>query len=124
MDSSIHPFKISVSDSQLSTLHRKLSVSSFPEEVDFSDDWAYGTSLSDVQRLAKYWGNGFDWRAQEVKLNELPQFTTKIEVSEFGEIDMHFVHQKGEEGSIPLLFVHGCKLSPYHSVFGLGSNKN
>jgi hypothetical protein len=109
MDSSIHPFKISVPDSQLSFLHKKLSVSSFPEEVDFSDTWAYGTSLSVVKRLANYWETGFDWRAQEAKLNELPQFMTKIEVSGFGEIDMHFVHQKGNEGSVPLLFVHGCK---------------
>jgi hypothetical protein len=111
MNSPITPYKISIPDSQLSTLHKKLSISSFPEDVDFSDDWAYGSTLKDVKRLAKYWENGFDWRAQEAKLNEqFPQFTTKIEVEGFGEIDMHFVHQKAKKGSVPLLFVHGCKL--------------
>lgn len=112
MDSPILPYKISVPDSEISHLHKKLSVRSFPEEVDFSDDWSYGTPLTDVKRLAKYWQNGFDWRAQEVELNKLPQFTTKVEVDGFGEIDMHFVHQKAKKGSVPLLFVHGCMLIP------------
>lgn len=65
-----------------------------------------------MKRLAKYWRDGFDWRAQENLLNELPQFTTKIEIDGFGEFDMHFVHQKGPEGSVPLLFCHGCEFLP------------
>ena len=33
---------------------------------------------------------------------------TKIEVDGFGEIDIHFLHQKSDvKGSIPLLFIHG-----------------
>ncbi|CAG8960779.1 hypothetical protein HYFRA_00002316 [Hymenoscyphus fraxineus] len=107
MDSSITPFKISISDAEISSLKSKLSASIFPDEVDFSNNWDYGTPLNDMQRLAKYWRDGFDWRAQEKILNEMPQFTTKIEVDGFGELDIHFVHQKSEEGSIPLLFCHG-----------------
>jgi len=35
---------------------------------------------------------------------------TVVEVEGFGELDMHFIHQKSEvEGAIPLLFVHGCE---------------
>jgi hypothetical protein len=47
---------------------------------------------SDVKRLTKYWKNDFDWKKQEAKLNEHPQFKTKVEVDGFGEVDMHFIH--------------------------------
>jgi hypothetical protein len=106
---SITPYKISVPDSSLSKLKLKLSDSTFPSEVDFSDSWDYGTPLSDVKRLATYWRDHFDWRAQEKLLNEkLPQFTTTIETDNFGPLKMHFVHQKGKgKKNIPLLFCHG-----------------
>ncbi|KAF5012683.1 hypothetical protein FDECE_1314 [Fusarium decemcellulare] len=108
MASDIKPFKIQVSDSELDSLKNKLSNSSFTSEVDFSDDWNYGTPLSDVKRLAAYWRDGFDWRAQEAKLNELPQFTTPVSVDGFGDIEVHFLHQKSSKAdSIPLLFCHG-----------------
>jgi hypothetical protein len=63
-----------------------------------------------MKRLTKYWADGFDWRAQEAALNEkLPQFTTKVNVDWFGELDIHFVHKKSaKKDSIPLLFCHGC----------------
>ncbi|TVY53225.1 putative epoxide hydrolase, partial [Lachnellula suecica] len=106
---SISPFKISIPESSLTSLQAKLAATTFPEEVDFSDDWKYGTVLSDMKRLIKYWSNGFDWRAQEKKINEtLPQFTTKVNVDGFGELEMHFVHKKSVKAdSIPLLFCHG-----------------
>ena len=62
----------------------------------------------DIQRFATYWRDRFDWRAHEKKMNELPNFQTTVTVDGFGEIPMHFVHQKSEvQGAIPLLFVHG-----------------
>jgi len=105
----IAPYKISVPDSSLSQLKSKLSASTFPAEVDFSDSWDYGTPLSDIKRLATYWRDHFDWRAQEKLLNEkLPQFTTTVEVDGFGPLNIHFVHQKGKgKKNIPLLFCHG-----------------
>ena len=76
----------------------------------YSDQWIYGAPLADVKRLAQYWQGGFDWRKAEAKLNELPNFKKKIAVKGFGDIDVHFVHQKSaDERAIPLLFVHGCK---------------
>ncbi|TVY42125.1 putative epoxide hydrolase [Lachnellula occidentalis] len=109
MAAQITPFKISVPDSALISVKAKLAATTFPEEVDFSEDWKYGTILSDMKRLIKYWRDDFDWRAQEKKLNDsLPQFTTKVEVDGFGELEMHFVHKKSAKAdSIPLLFCHG-----------------
>lgn len=106
----ITPFQIAVPDSHLQSLHQKLSLASFPDELD-SADWDMGCPLSEMKRLTAYWKDGFDWREKEHKLNEqLPQFTTSVAVSDFGELDIHFVHQRSiTPGAIPLLFIHGCK---------------
>lgn len=105
----IKPFQISVPESDIERLKTKLSLTTFPQDVEMSDSWAYGAPLKDIKRLASYWQDGFDWRAAETKLNnELSQFTTKVPVDGFGDIDIHFIHQKSERAdSIPLLFCHG-----------------
>lgn len=111
------PYKIDVPDAAIHRLKDKLAVSDLPDVVDFSNDWAYGAPRDDVQRLAKYWQHGFDWRAQEAKLNaELPQFKTTVDVEGFGELNIHLVHKKSpRSGSIPLLFCHGCRSCPTQS---------
>ncbi|CAN8103242.1 unnamed protein product [Discula destructiva] len=105
----IKPFQISVPDSDLNKLKTKLSEATFPQDVEFSNSWDYGVPLEEVKRLSDYWQNGYDWRKAEAKLNaDLPQFKTSILVEGFGEIDVHFVHQKATRtDSIPLLFCHG-----------------
>lgn len=106
---SIQPFKIAVPDKNIERLKSKLSLTTFPQDVEYSDSWEYGVPLKDIKRLASYWQNGFDWRAAETKLNsELPQFTTTISVDGFGDIPIHFVHKRADKDkSIPLLFCHG-----------------
>lgn len=106
---SVKPFQISIPDSDIGKLKQKLSLTTFPQDVHFSDSWDYGVPLSDIKRLATYWQDGFDWRAAEAKLNaELPQFSTVVAVEGFGDIDVHFVHQRSDRpDSIPLLFCHG-----------------
>lgn len=112
MSDTIRPFKINVPQSAIDTLKEKLALTTFPEEVDFSDDWNYGVPRSDIKRLAEYWRDGFDWRAQEEKLNQFPHFTTDVAVDGFGDLQIHFVHQKSSKpDSIPLLFCHGCEYS-------------
>lgn len=107
--SQVKPFRIAVPDSSLQLLKDKLAASTFTQDVEFSDDWDYGAPLSDVKRLTAHWRDGFDWRAQEARLNEVPQFTTEVSVDGFGELNVHLVHQKSSRpGSIPLLFCHGC----------------
>ncbi|OLN89995.1 putative epoxide hydrolase 5 [Colletotrichum chlorophyti] len=104
----IKPYQIRVPDSKIEELHAKLDIANFPPEFALTESWDYGTPVSEVKRLARYWRDGFDWRAVEAKLNELPQFTTSISVNGFGDLDIHFVHQKSEhQGAVPLLFVHG-----------------
>jgi hypothetical protein len=110
--SQITPFTININESKLNRLRQKLELADFPPELDEAGE-LYGAPLSKVTRLAQYWKEGFNWRAQEAKLNQLPHFTTDIAVEGFGELNVHFVHQKSDvPGAIPLLFVHGCKTLP------------
>jgi hypothetical protein len=104
------PYEILVPDRELDLLKQRLTLARLPDELDGAA-WEYGAPLADVKRLASRWRDGFDWRAQEAKINEaLPQFTSKVPVDGFGTLKIHFVHARSMvEDAIPLLFVHGCK---------------
>ena len=107
----VEQYQISVSDDQLESLSQKLALASFPDELD-ETGWEYGAPLADIKRLTNYWKDGFNWKQEERKLNELPQFQTKIQAKGFDPLNIHFLHQKsGVKGAVPLLFVHGCMLA-------------
>ncbi|TCD63168.1 hypothetical protein EIP91_005896 [Steccherinum ochraceum] len=100
-------FKVSVPDSELELLRKKLDLVRFPDELDGSG-WNYGAPLADVRRLVARWKDGYDWRTAEAKINELPQFTRDVDVDEFGTLNIHYVHVKSDaKDAIPLLFIHG-----------------
>jgi pimeloyl-ACP methyl ester carboxylesterase len=108
MASHPEPYTISVPDSAIDKLRRKLSDADYPDELDTADQWPYGSPLSDVKRLAKHWETKFDWRKAESNLNELPNFRKPVNVEGFGNIDIHFVHKKSPNpNAVPLLFCHG-----------------
>ncbi|KAJ6781120.1 hypothetical protein PWT90_00701 [Aphanocladium album] len=108
MSSDIKPYTIAVPDEALAKVKSKLGAANLPQHVDFEDDWSYGAPAADIKRLAEYWRDGFDWRAQETRINQLPQYTTGIEVDGFDTLNIHFVHKKSPHlSSIPLLFCHG-----------------
>lgn len=106
--SSITPFRISIPDEKLRRLQQKLALTDFPDEIEDVEPWSHGTPLADIKRLTRYWENGFDWRAAEAKLNDLPQYTAKVDIDGFGTYDVHFVHKPSTvKNAIPLLFCHG-----------------
>lgn len=103
------PFSLHVSDLEIDTLRKKLELTRLPDELEESA-WDYGVPLEDIRRLLARWKDGFDWRAYEVAVNKLPQFTRDIDVEDFGALNIHYVHQRSEvEGAIPLLLIHGCE---------------
>lgn len=62
------PYKLSVDDELLDITKKKLQFARYPEEQeDIADgDWNQGAKVEVVRRLADYWKNGYDWRAEEV----------------------------------------------------------
>ena len=56
-----------------------------------------------MQKLARYWGNEYDWRKGEAKLNAVPHFITEID-----GLDIHFIHVKSKhENALPIIITHG-----------------
>jgi pimeloyl-ACP methyl ester carboxylesterase len=99
---SIEPFRIDIRQTDLDDLSARLAATRWPAEVDGAGT-AYGMPLDVVQRLAGRWRSGYDWRAHEARLNEIPQFTTVID----GTL-VHFLHVRSPEpGARPLLLLHG-----------------
>jgi pimeloyl-ACP methyl ester carboxylesterase len=98
----ITPFRINVPDATLKDLQERLARTRFPSEIEQSG-WDYGTDLAYMREVVAYWRTKFDWREQERRLNQLPQFTTTID-----GIEMHFVHQRSSHpNATPLVMIHG-----------------
>lgn len=96
------PFQISVAENALDDLKVRLGDTRFPQALD-DVGWDYGIEAGFLRRLVRYWGESFDWRAAEVRLNGFAQFTDEID----GQ-SVHFVHVKGQgERSVPLLLTNG-----------------
>ncbi len=79
-------------------------VAAFPwHEMPDDGGWDYGANLDYMKELCAYWVDGFDWRAQEARLNAFPQFRAQVD-----GIDMHFIHEVGSgPNPMPLMISHG-----------------
>jgi hypothetical protein len=102
VDAEIRPFRIDIPDAELDDLRDRLARTRWPEGPD-GDDWRAGVPVGYLRGLADHWRTGFDWRAQEARLNALPQFTTGID-----GLPIHFLHLRSPEAdALPLLISHG-----------------
>ena len=96
------PFSLSVGDEMIADLKARLARTRFPDQAP-GEPWAFGTDLDYMKSLVGYWQNGFDWRAQEARLNAFPQFRAKLP-----DVDLHYLHVPGQGPSpTPLLLMHG-----------------
>src|SRR5215831_11370981 len=84
-DRSIRPFKVQVPQAALDDLRRRIAATRWPDKETVADQ-SQGAQLAKLQGLVQYWGNGYDWRKVEAKLNSLPQFVTTID-----GVDIHFI---------------------------------
>ncbi|KAJ4005922.1 hypothetical protein NW752_001167 [Fusarium irregulare] len=112
---SIKPYKINISPSRLERLMQKLALADFPDP-DYleKDSWTKGPPVREIERLVDAWQTVYNWRDVEARLNELPQFMTPIDISDFGAFNIHLVHRKSTKAdAIPLLFLHGWPGSFY-----------
>jgi epoxide hydrolase len=97
-----HPFRLHIAQAQLEDLRARLAATRWPDELPDAG-WDYGLPLGHVRALAEYWRCGYDWRAQERRLNAWPQFTTTIDGAH-----VHFLHVHSKEpNALPLVMTHG-----------------
>ncbi|HTX72207.1 MAG TPA: epoxide hydrolase [Rectinemataceae bacterium] len=95
-------FSISIPDEILADLRRRILGTRWPPPAP-GEAWEQGTDLDYLKGLLGYWAEGFDWRAQERRLNGFRHFRARL-----GEVDIHFVHERARRGrGIPLVLTHG-----------------
>lgn len=98
----IHPFRISIPDTALADLRRRLAQARLPEKETVGD-FSQGVPLRTIQQLLRYWQTDYDWRKVEARLNAVPNFITEID-----GLDIHFIHVRStHENALPLIVSHG-----------------
>lgn len=96
------PFRIDIPEADLQDLRERLARTRWPRELP-GVGWSRGVPLAYLEGLARYWGETYDWRAQEARLNGLPQFTTSLDGA-----NVHFLHLRSPEpDALPLVITHG-----------------
>ncbi|WP_423462182.1 epoxide hydrolase family protein [Promicromonospora sp. MS192] len=100
------PFRIDVPQADLDDLHDRLARTRWPLPVPGREDrtdFSRGIPQAYLRDLAGYWRDGFDWRAQEARLNEWEQYTTVVDGQTF-----HVVHvRSANPQATPLILNHG-----------------
>jgi pimeloyl-ACP methyl ester carboxylesterase len=95
-------FRIAITDAALVDLHERLTRVRWPGALAGAG-WSEGADAEFMERLVAHWRDRFDWRAQEARLNTLPQFMAAVDGQQ-----IHFVHQRGTgPDPFPLVLTHG-----------------
>lgn len=95
-------FRVEVPEADLIDLRERLRRTRWPEAETVAD-WSQGVPLSYVQELCRYWADGYDWRAAEARLNDLPQFRVEID-----GLRIHFIHVRSHHSNaLPVIMTHG-----------------
>ncbi|MEQ4205439.1 epoxide hydrolase family protein [Actinopolymorpha sp. B9G3] len=98
----IREFRIEVPQAALDDLHARLDHARWPTQPP-GVGWDRGVPGDYLKPLADHWRHSYDWRTWEAKLNEFPQFTTRID----GQL-VHFLHVRSPEpDALPLIVTHG-----------------
>lgn len=98
----IEPFEVRVPQTVLDDLRSRLARTRWPDEIPGSG-WEYGADLSFMKELIGYWRDGFDWRAQEERLNQFQHFRAEVD-----GLGIHFLHARGRgPDPLPLVLTHG-----------------
>src|SRR6188472_1195744 len=96
----IRPFTITIPEADLEDLRRRLDHTRYAVSAP-GDGWEYGTPTSYLRDMVERW-KAFDWRAQEARMNAVPNFVTEVD----GQT-VHFVHvRSAHENATPLLLLH------------------
>jgi pimeloyl-ACP methyl ester carboxylesterase len=105
-DNALAPFRIDIPQADIDDLRDRLAHTRWPVPVPGREDrtdFSRGIPLVYLKELAEYWRDGFDWRAQEERLNGYGQFTTAVDGQTF-----HVVHvRSANPEAVPLILNHG-----------------
>ncbi|GAA2674024.1 MULTISPECIES: epoxide hydrolase family protein [Actinosynnema] len=103
---------LSVSDDDLADLRDRLRRTRWAARWP-APAWEAGTDPDELERLARHWADGYDWRAREAEINALP--------SHFAEVDgvrLHYLRYDGADDALPLVLTNGWP-STFYELVGL-----
>lgn len=110
------PFKIDIPQAKIDAITARVAAYPWFDAPQGVPDWAFGMSTPVLRDLCTYWTDDYDWRAEEVRLNQYPHFMAEIDA-----LPIHFVHVVGEaKGKRPLLLTHGWPGSIYEFWDAIG----
>jgi epoxide hydrolase len=102
MSDEVTQFRVEVSEADLRDLRERLKRTRWPEAETVAD-WSQGVPLTYLRELCRYWADEYDWRATEARLNDIPQFRTRID-----GLGIHFLHVRSPHtDALPLVLTHG-----------------
>jgi hypothetical protein len=114
-DSLVRPFTANIPQPALEDLHRRIQATRWPDRETVGDQ-SQGIKLEKLQPLIAYWGNGYDWRKAEARLNAWAQFMTTID-----GLDIHFIHVRSKHPeALPLIVTHGWPGSVFEMLKAIG----
>ena len=100
------PFRVDVPEAELTELRRRIKSTRWPEKEPVAD-MSQGVQLATIEKLARYWADGYDWRRSESRINAFPNFITEID-----GLDIHFIHARSKhENALPIIITHGWPYS-------------
>jgi pimeloyl-ACP methyl ester carboxylesterase len=101
-NTAIRSFEVAVPEGELDDLFRRVETTRWPSDEPVADG-SQGVQVAVVKALAFHWLGQYDWRECEARLNDLPQFVTRLD-----GLDVHFIHVRSDrEDALPLLITHG-----------------
>src|SRR5260221_8702365 len=74
----VEPFKVSVPQSAIDDLKRRLTSARWPERETVGD-WSQGVPLLKAEALIAYWRDKYNWRRFEARINAFAQYRTQID---------------------------------------------
>jgi pimeloyl-ACP methyl ester carboxylesterase len=98
---SLRRFAIDIDGGVIDDLRARIHRTRWPEPAP-GEPWSQGTDLVYLQDLLAYWADGFDWPAQQRRLNAYEHYLADID-----GIRIHFVHRRCSPAGIPVVLTHG-----------------
>src|SRR4051812_49809308 len=109
------PFRIDLPETVLDDLAARLEHAR-PPSPPILDGGESAETIKRIEELVAYWRSGYDWRAQERRLNAFPQFRAPVDGG-----GVHFLHVRGTgPNPPPLLLPNGWPTSVVEDLAALG----
>jgi pimeloyl-ACP methyl ester carboxylesterase len=97
----VAPFSVAVPDVELDDLHSRLDQVRLPHVV--VPGWSEGTDVDYLVDLLRTWRHDFDWRDQQLSLNQFEHVKVRID-----DVEVHAAIRRGRGASpTPLVMTHG-----------------